>query len=615
MKRVLFGIILIVGMLVLPFGIQKVRANPGTWTVDDDGPADFQTIKEAVVAANEIGDTIYVRNGTYHENIRIFHKSLMLIGENKYGTIIDAVGPLAYAISVEYAQGVTITGFTIRNAETGIIVYGACNNTIVGNVITNGSFADPYNWGGGISIGSSTNNTVADNTISNTTVVGIFMGQYSYRNIIVNNVISRNTEIELNDSHGVFFGDRSYQNIVRNNVISKFHRGIYAAQLAYNNTIVGNTISDLTIYECGINIWGPNNTIIGNTIKNMGYVGIQLNSISSDGNYGVPNACANNVIRGNAISNSTFGINLILAAFSNTVVENNVSDNSLGVLISDHSDNNTVTNNLVSNNDYGILIFSSNNTKVYHNSFVNNTAQTSIWDSFGTMWDNGYPSGGNCWSDYSGADDFHGPNQDILGSDNKGDWPYYVDGDNVDHYPLINMWSPPTILSAGVCIKLDSAHSEEWIDAFIELPENLSLDMIETSTVVLNGTIQAEQVATVGDYDNDSIPDLRVEFNRTAITQFVLSQGIIAGNVTFIITGSLYDGTLFVATGTMWVRMPGDVNIDGKVDIRDISVAANAFGCCLGESRWNGAADENEDCKINIRDIALIAKHFGDHYP
>ena len=197
----------------------------------------------------------------------------------------------------------------------------------------------------------------------------------------------------------------------------------------------------------------------------------------------------------------------------------------------------------------------------------------------------------------------------------KGDTPYYVDGDNVDHYQLMNMWTPPTILSSIVGFKLDSAHSEERIDAFIELQENYSVSTIETSTVVLNSTVHADFVAAVGDYDNDSIQDLRVKFNRAAVTQLVLSRGIIAGNVTFTITGSLYIGTLFVATGTMWVRMPGDANTDGKIDMQDIAISARAFGSYPGDPRWNSAADENEDGKINIRDIGLVAKHFGEHYP
>ncbi len=50
---------------------------------------------------------------------------------------------------------------------------------------------------------------------------------------------------------------------------------------------------------------------------------------------------------------------------------------------------------------------------------------------------------------------------------------------------------------------------------------------------------------------------------------------------------------------------------DGKVDIKDIAVAAKAFGTIPGQPAWNVVADVNKDYKIDIKDIAGIAKQFG----
>jgi hypothetical protein len=54
------------------------------------------------------------------------------------------------------------------------------------------------------------------------------------------------------------------------------------------------------------------------------------------------------------------------------------------------------------------------------------------------VWDDGYPSGGNYWSDYKGIDVKSGPNQDQPRSDGIGDTPYVIDANNQDRYPLMN---------------------------------------------------------------------------------------------------------------------------------------------------------------------------------
>jgi hypothetical protein len=102
------------------------------------------------------------------------------------------------------------------------------------------------------------------------------------------------------------------------------------------------------------------------------------------------------------------------------------------------------------NNDYGINFPFTNciNNLIYHNFFINNANQVCDNTNSGNQWDNGYPSGGNFWSDYNGVDDYKGPNQDILGSDEIGDTPYDIDGDSRDNYPLliINDTISPVIL-------------------------------------------------------------------------------------------------------------------------------------------------------------------------
>lgn len=85
------------------------------------------------------------------------------------------------------------------------------------------------------------------------------------------------------------------------------------------------------------------------------------------------------------------------------------------------SPNNTVCYNLVQNNTVGIetLYLTAGNNRIFHNNFINNTQQTSLYSV--NVWDDGYPSGGNYWSNYNGTDIFNGPYQNQTGSDAIGD--------------------------------------------------------------------------------------------------------------------------------------------------------------------------------------------------
>lgn len=51
----------------------------------------------------------------------------------------------------------------------------------------------------------------------------------------------------------------------------------------------------------------------------------------------------------------------------------------------------------------------------------------------------GYPSGGNYWSNYATVDICSGQDQNFFGSDGIGDMPYAFDQNNIDRYPLMGI--------------------------------------------------------------------------------------------------------------------------------------------------------------------------------
>ncbi|MCH2144293.1 MAG: right-handed parallel beta-helix repeat-containing protein [Phycisphaerales bacterium] len=113
-------------------GLTTGIASADIWTVDDDGPADFTTIQDAVNAASD-GDEIHVHPGTYSREDGDFmpvvdfrDKNLTLLGiEGREATIIDA-RDFASAIQMNpplnFDIPSKIDGFTIRNGQGGGIV-------------------------------------------------------------------------------------------------------------------------------------------------------------------------------------------------------------------------------------------------------------------------------------------------------------------------------------------------------------------------------------------------------------------------------------------------------------------------------------------------------------
>ncbi|PVX26309.1 MAG: hypothetical protein CW691_01810, partial [Candidatus Bathyarchaeum sp.] len=109
-----------------------VKAQSKTVVVPDD----FSSIQEAIDRALD-GDTVFVKNGAYHENVRI-NKSISLVGENVDATVIDGNPPEGYRIPIKIqCDNVSVSGFKLLYGYTGISVEDAKYCNISGNRIAN----------------------------------------------------------------------------------------------------------------------------------------------------------------------------------------------------------------------------------------------------------------------------------------------------------------------------------------------------------------------------------------------------------------------------------------------------------------------------------------------
>src|SRR4030043_2238577 len=198
MKRAFSDLILIllVSASVLSFNIHTVKA------VKITVPEEYPTIQEAINNANS-GDTIFVRNGTYYENV-VVNKPLNLKGESRENTTIDWEGG-EHTVEVT-ANYVNISGFGIQRSTSQLIGNSSVMfNGGIGDSLTDCSVQYGYY---GIILWGSYECTVANGTVegSGTGLVAINSSQIVFR------------DNEISDTAGIGLGvSRSTECLLRNN--------------------------------------------------------------------------------------------------------------------------------------------------------------------------------------------------------------------------------------------------------------------------------------------------------------------------------------------------------------------------------------------------------------
>jgi uncharacterized protein (DUF2141 family) len=219
-------------------------------------------------------------------------------------------------------------------------------------------------------------------------------------------------------------------------------------------------------------------------------------------------------------------------------------------------------------------------------------------------WDDGYPSGGNYWSDYSGTDVYSGPYQNVTGSDGIGDIPYVIDANNTDHYPLVvhdlavtGIVPSKTVVGRGYSLNITVTAADLG-----NIPEIFNVSVYANTTPIASDEVTLQRGNSV---------QITFTWNITALAY---------GNYTISayawpVQNETNTGSNNMTGGIVCVSIPGDINGDGTVNKFDAIILGNAFGATPASPNWNPNADINGDGTVDIYDAIILASHYGQSIP
>ncbi len=302
-------------------------SNGNTLYVGGSGEGNYTSIQDAIDNASS-GDTVFVYDDSspYYEYLLI-NKTIYLIGENKYTTIIDAQHE-DDTVEIYDADNCLIEGFTIQNCmDSGteyqlavVEIFRSDYVIIRDNILTIGD-TPMGDWTCAVELDNCMYCKIQDNT----------MFEDDYKGSTV----------------GVVLHDGSSHNTISGNDISNYTDGVHTSRINTNLHNNYNIISGNHIHHnlCGIDISGDT------------YNEIMNNRIEYNEAMGIRNVEAHNTtISGNIIAYNGMG-----------------EEFDCGIILTWNTRNNYVSDNVISyNNPTGIYMLTGVDNVVTRNNFIDN---------------------------------------------------------------------------------------------------------------------------------------------------------------------------------------------------------------------------------------------------
>ena len=520
-------------------------------------PDDCSTIQEAINNAID-GDTVFVKAGTYFEHV-IVNKPVTLVGEDVTTTIID--GSETGRVIDIVSDNVSVAGFTVQRSgnialpdlDAGICLNGTRGCTISGNNIV-------HNGGIGVHLLESSQNTVSGNNLTDNGGFAISLTVSS------DNVVSSNLAV-FNRLNGIGIHALSHNNVISDNFIVNSTCHGFMLNNVRNCTISGNYLANNSETGMWLQADSINNTICDNVFAGNRY-GISIewadgNIVSGntlmDGQLGIQILNAeyteilNNTITNNYGSEWDAGIRLDSAGYTR-IFCNNITDNWRAILLYNASPHVSIINNNISCNEFGVRM------RTGGSGYMNMSGNI-------VMSNRGYGIGLSQYSDYN-----------TITQNNIG----------MNEYGLFTEYS---------------THNTIYWNNFVN----------NTGQVYVGS-------GSINTWDKGYPSGGNYWSNYTGLDQYggpyqnlTGSDGI--GDALLILDGNNSDRYPLMTPWTEAPSLIGDVNADGKVDMKDVGYVARRFMCVPGDPLWDVNADLNGDEKINMVDIGTVARHFGESVP
>ena len=147
---------------------------------------------------------------------------------------------------------------------------------------------------------------------------------------------------------------------------------------------------------------------------------------------------------------------------------------------------------------------------------------------------------------------------------------------------------------------------------------------IENITVAVQNQGNFTETINVTVYANTTIATSQnitlTSGSSTSITLTWNTTGFAYGNYTISayawpVPGETNTANNTYTDGTIIVTIPGDINGDFTVGLKDLVILADAYGSKPGDPKWNPNADIAGNGVVGLSDLVILAQHYGQHYP